>query len=634
MSRVMAVRRPAPGAGARPRLDLQFLQRFLQIQKVLFPSWSSQNSLIFLTLLCVALLEQLVIYQVGLIPSQYFGVLGNKDLDGFKTLTFLAVMLIVLESMLKSFDQFTCNLLYVSWRKGLTEHLHRLYFRGRVYYTLNVLQDNIDNPDQRISQDVERFCRQLSSMASKLIISPFTLIYYTYQCFQSTGWLGPVSIFGYFILGTMMNKMLMGPIVAKLMQQEKLEGDFRFKHMQIRVNAEPAAFFRSMRRHGGPLAGLRLSRPHGHPSLSHQSWARGAHEDRPQAAETPSDPEGADIQGALAVHGVYGDLSPTELSSLVSKNAFVCLYLTNCFTRLIDLSTTLSDVAGYTHRIGELQETLLDMSLKSKDDEILDESEWNLDRFCDVSDLSVHQGIVSCPPCFGGPGWPEAEPTDTAFLLERVCISAPSSNKPLIKDLSLKISEGQSLLITGNTGTGKTSLLRVLGGLWASTRGSVQILTDFGPHGVLFLPQKPFFTDGTLREQVIYPLKEIYPDSGSTDDERIMRFLELAGLSTLVARTEGLDQQVDWNWYDVLSPGEMQRLSFARLFYLQPKYAVLDEATSALTEEVESELYRVGQQLGMTFVSVGHRRSLEKFHSLVLKLCGEGRWELTRIKME
>ncbi|PNI84234.1 ABCD4 isoform 22, partial [Pan troglodytes] len=187
--------------------------------------------------------EQFVIYRVGLIPSQYYGVLGNKDLEGFKTLTFLAVMLIVLNSTLKSFDQFTCNLLYVSWRKDLTEHLHRLYFRGRVYYTLNVLRDDIDNPDQRISQDVERFCRQLSSMASKLIISPFTLVYYTYQCFQSTGWLGPVSIFGYFILGTVVNKTLMGPIVTKLVHQEKLEGDFRFKHMQIRVNAEPAAFY-------------------------------------------------------------------------------------------------------------------------------------------------------------------------------------------------------------------------------------------------------------------------------------------------------------------------------------------------------------------------------------------------------
>ncbi|XP_066884192.1 lysosomal cobalamin transporter ABCD4 isoform X3 [Kogia breviceps] len=525
----MAVRGPAPRAGARPRLDLQFFQRFLQIQKVLFPSWSSQNALMFLTLLCVTLLEQLVIYRVGLIPSQYFGVLGNKDLTGFKTLTFLAVVLIVLNSMLKSFDQFTCNLLYVSWRKDLTEHLHRLYFRGRVYYTLNVLRDDIDNP---------------------------------------------------------------------------------FKHMQIRVNAEAAAFFRA-----GHVEHMRTDRrlqrllQTQRELMSKELWL--------YIGVNMFDYLGSILSYVVIsipiFSGIYGDLSPTELSTLVSKNAFVCMYLISCFTRLIDLSTTLSDVAGYTHRIGELQETLLDMTLKSQDGEILDESEWDLAR---------------------APGWPATERTDTAFLLERVCISAPSSNKPLIKDLSLKISEGQSLLITGNTGTGKTSFLRVLGGLWASTWGSVQMLTDFGPHGVLFLPQKPFFTDGTLREQVIYPLKEIYPDSGSADDERIMRFLELAGLSSLVARTEGLDQQVDWNWYDVLSPGEMQRLSFARLFYLQPKYAVLDEATSALTEEVESELYRIGQQLGMTFVSVGHRRSLEKFHSLVLKLCGEGRWELTRIKVE
>ncbi|XP_065796543.1 lysosomal cobalamin transporter ABCD4 isoform X2 [Muntiacus reevesi] len=564
----------------------------------------------FLTLLCVALLEQLVIYRVGLIPSQYFGVLGNKDLNGFKTLTFLSVVLIVLNSMLKSFDQFTCNLLYVSWRKDLTEHLHRLYFRGRVYYTLNVLRDDVDNPDQRISQDVERFCRQLSSMASKLIISPFTLVYYTYQCFRSTGWLGPVSIFGYFILGTVVNRVLMGPIVAKLVQQEKLEGDFRFKHMQIRVNAEPAAFFRA-----GHVEHMRTDRrlqrllQTQRELMSKELWL--------YIGINMFDYLGSILSYVVIAipifSGVYGDLSPTELSSLVSKNAFVCMYLISCFSQLIDLSTTLSDVAGYTHRIGELQETLLDMTLKSQDGEFLDESQWDLAR---------------------DPGGPATEPADTAFLLERVCICAPSSHKPLIKDLSLKISEGQSLLITGNTGTGKTSLLRVLGGLWASARGSVQMLADFGPHGVLFLPQKPFFTDGTLREQVIYPLKEIYPDSGSTDDERIMRFLELAGLSSLVARTEGLDQQIDWNWYDVLSPGEMQRLSFARLFYLQPKYAVLDEATSALTEEVESELYRVGQQLGMTFISVGHRRSLEKFHSLVLRLCGDGRWELTRIKVE
>ncbi|XP_054987286.1 lysosomal cobalamin transporter ABCD4 isoform X1 [Sorex araneus] len=656
----MAVPRSAPRAGARPRLDLRFLQRFLRIQRVLFPSWSSQTALMFLTLLCVALLEQLVVYQVGLIPSQYYGVLGSKDLAGFKSLTLLAVSLIVLNSMLKSFDQFTCNLLYVSWRKDLTEHLHRLYFRGRVYYTLNVLRDDIDNPDQRISQDVERFCRQLSSVASKLLISPFTLVYYTYQCFQSTGWLGPVSIFGYFILGTIVNKMLMGPIVAKLVQQEKLEGDFRFKHMQIRVNAEPAAFYRAghvehVRTNRRLQALLQTQRQ----LMAKELWL--------YIGINTFDYLGSILSYVVIAipifSGVYGDLSPTQLSTLVSKllhpahrpvhhalgrgrvhtqvGCGLCARTQGRYPPGSRWKTThparmepalptpwhrglggalCTRCPGHARpfpllpRIGELQETLLAMSHKSQDDEIPDESEWDFD---------------------GAPGRPGAEPADTAFLLERVCISAPaSSDRPFIRDLSLKVSEGQSLLITGNTGTGKTSLLRVLGGLWASSRGSVRMLTDFGPRGVLFLPQKPFFTDGTLREQVIYPLKEIYPDSGSIDDERIMRFLELAGLSSLVARTEGLDQPVDWNWYDVLSPGEMQRLSFARLFYLQPKYAVLDEATSALTEEAESELYRVGQQLGMTFVSVGHRRSLEKFHSLRLKLCGEGRWELSKIKVE
>uniref|UniRef100_A0A5F8H551 ATP binding cassette subfamily D member 4 n=1 Tax=Monodelphis domestica TaxID=13616 RepID=A0A5F8H551_MONDO len=535
-----------PEAASRPRLDLQFLRRFLKIQSILFPYCSSQNVLMFLTLLCVTLLEQLVIYQVGLIPSQYYGVLGNKDLDGFKSLTSLALFLIVLNSTLKSFDQFICNLLYVNWRKDLTEYLHCLYFRGRIYYTLNVIRDDIDNPDQRISQDVERFCRQLSTMASKLIISPFTITYYTYQCFQSTGWLGPVSIFGYFVLGTVVNKVLMGPIVFKLVQQEKLEGDFRFKHVQLRVNAEPAAFYRAghvehVRTNYRLQKLLRIQKE----LMSKELWL--------YIGINTFDYLGSILSYVVIAipifSGVYGDLTPAELSTLVSKNAFVSIYLIGCFSQLIDLSTTVSDVAGYTHRIGELQEALLAMSLSSQDSESEDLDKWEFDEA------------------------PGSKVADTAFLLDRVSISVPFSDKPVIKDLSLRISQGQSLLIMGNTGTGKTSLLRVLAGLWESMRGTVEMLTFFGPHGVLFLPQRPFFTDGTLREQVIYPLKEIYPVSGSADDERIMRFLELAGLSSLVTRTGGLDQQVDWNWYDVLSPGEMQRLSFARLFYLQPKYA-------------------------------------------------------------
>ncbi|XP_070611035.1 lysosomal cobalamin transporter ABCD4 isoform X2 [Erythrolamprus reginae] len=579
----------APGETAkktiRPQLDRQFLHRFLKIQRILFPTFTSKNVLMFLTLLVVALLTQLIIYQVGLIPSQYFSVLGKKDLYGFNKLTGVALILILLNSLLKSLDQFICNLMYVSWRKTLTEYLHGYYFRGQEYYILNVLHEEIDNPDQRISQDVERFCRQLSSMASKLIISPFTLVYYTYQCFYSTGWLGPLSIFGYFIIGTIVNKFLMSPIISKLVHQEKLEGDFRFKHMQLRVNAESVAFYRAgevehMRTNYKLQKLLKTQRE----LMGKELWL--------YIGINTFDYLGSILSYVIIAipifNGVYDGLNPTELSSLVSKNAFVSMYLIHCFSNLIDLSTTVSDVAGYTHRIGELQEVLLNLAQNQNHSESQDK--WDFDSISKEKRIS----------------------NDTAFVLEKISLAAPSKNL-LIKDLNMRVTQGNNLLITGNTGTGKTSLLRILGGLWKCKQGEVHMLTSFGPHGVVIIPQRPFFTDGTLREQIIYPLKEIYPDSGSMDDARILRFLELAGLSDLLVRTEGLDEPVDWNWYDILSP-------------------VLDEATSALTEDVENEMYRICIQLGMTLVSVGHRKSLEKFHSWILKLYGEGKWELTRIE--
>uniref|UniRef100_A0A671V095 ATP-binding cassette, sub-family D (ALD), member 4 n=1 Tax=Sparus aurata TaxID=8175 RepID=A0A671V095_SPAAU len=415
-------------------------------------------------------------------------------------------------------------------------------------------------------------------MASRLIVSPFTLTYYTYHCFYSTGWIGPVSIFGYFVIGTIANKILMGPIVSTLFEQEKLEGDFRFKHMQIRVNAESAAFYRAgkvehMRTDRRLQALLQTQKS----LINKELWL--------YIGVNTFDYLGGFLSYIIIAipifTGIYDGLTPGELSALISKNAFVCIYLINGFSQLIDLSTTLSDVAGYTHR--------------------------------------YHTACLNSLP--GGQMM-------TAAFVHAVHLSI----NLLVEDLSLKISQGVHLLVVGNTGTGKTSLLRVLNRLWEAHSGFVQMTTCFGPRGTLFLPQKPYLTDGTLREQVIYPLKDIYPESGSVDDDRIIQFLELAGVSSILKRTGGLDERVDWNWYDVLSPGEMQRLSFARLFYLQPKYAVLDEATSALTEEAEAQLYRTCKQLGMTLVSLGHRSSLEKYHDVQLKLCGGGRWELTKLK--
>ena len=176
--------------------------------------------------------------------------------------------------------------------------------------------------------------------------------------------------------------------------------------------------------------------------------------------------------------------------------------------------------------------------------------------------------------------------------------------QPLVANVNLSLARGDTILLWGPSGSGKSTLVRAIAGIWPFGRGEIRV-----PHGarVLFLPQKPYLPIGTLREVVGYPMP-----AGGVDDATLSEVLAAVGLSTLARR---LDESNHWALQ--LSPGEQQRIAFARALIQKPDWLFLDEATSAVDEATEACLYQLVRQrlVGTTVFSIGHRGTLGAFHS-------------------
>ncbi len=198
-------------------------------------------------------------------------------------------------------------------------------------------------------------------------------------------------------------------------------------------------------------------------------------------------------------------------------------------------------------------------------------------------------------------------------------VRTPDGMKTLVKDLSFYLRKRQSLLIMGASGTGKSSVLRTIAGLWSSGSGSLErpALSD-----LMFLPQRPYMIQGSLRDQLLYP----YPGRAVSDEE-IHRIVKEVNLDDVLTRVDcELDRVVDWT--NVLSLGEQQRVAFARLFLHPPKFAFLDEATSALDEDNQDHLYALLKKSTVGYISVGHSTTLIEHHERLLILDRSGSWEI------
>ena len=461
------------------------------------------------------------------------------------------------------------------WREWMAQHLVKRYFNNRAYFRL-LGSHAVDNPDQRISEDIKNFTTSSLSFLLIILNSFVTLVAFIGVLWMVSSAL-VVILVAYAIAGTAISILIGRKLVRLHYHQYEKEANFRYSLVRVRDNAESIAFYRGEKREHLDLIN-RLTAAVGNMRLI-------IIRNRNLGFFTNSYNYIALVLPVLVVAPMY--MSGQVEFGVVTQAAGAFAAVLAAFSLIITQFGGLSAYLAGVQRLGSLWDQL-------------DEH--------DAEDARIDDEATK-----------EPEENSQIVKLDKLTICTPGKEKTLVEELSFELHSNQSLIIMGASGTGKSSVLRTIAGLWPGACGTLE--RPAFDH-LMFLPQRPYMVTGSLRNQLLYP----YPDRAASDDE-IRAVVSDVNLSDMLNRVDGdLDRVVDWG--NVLSLGEQQRIAFARLFLRKPQFAFLDEATSALDESNQKDLYLMVKKSKIGYISVGHRTALIEYHDRLLTLDRSGSWKI------
>ncbi|GIY91025.1 ATP-binding cassette sub-family D member 3 [Caerostris darwini] len=501
---------------------------------------------------------------------------------------------------------FTLNELKLLFRSRLTKYLYNKYLNGITYYKMSNIDNRISNPDQLLTQDVDKFCNSVTDLYSNISKPLLDIIIFVQRLASDVGVEGPSFMMVYLLIAGLILTRLRRPIGRMTMTEQKLEGELRYVNSRLITNSEEIAFYRGHEREKVTMLQAFQRLVHHLKMSLHFNFTMGF-------IDNIIARYWATVVGYLLISRPFlgtrkNNLSSSERLESYYKNGRMFVKLAEAIGRLVLAGRELTRLAGFTARITQLMTVLKDLNEGSYVRTMVGDSKDN--PVTNVKSKTVLR-----------PGSGVIINQDNIIKFDRVPLITPNGDV-LVEEMSFEVKSGMNVLVHGPNGCGKSSLFRVLGELWPLFGG---VLIKPSKEKLFYIPQRPYMTLGTLRDQIIYPDCQDDMKRKGVSDLDLEYFLELVQLTYL------LEREGDWNsikdWMDILSGGEKQRIAMARLFYHRPQFAILDECTSAVSVDVEGSMYQYCREVGITLFTVSHRKSLWKHHEFTLFMDGRGAYK-------